>query len=368
MKYRIRCEYRKITSRQGGREVTNIYKCPACGAPIEFDSESGKMSCDYCASSFDVSQIDTQYKKYENKVYDETPVEKEYCSFDGYMCNSCGAEVATDENTAATFCSFCGSPTLIRGRLTGALKPELVIPFKIKKEEAVAAYKKWTGKGIITPSCFRKESTIQKITGMYVPFWLYDYDAQGYVTATGTRTSKSRSGDTVTVRTAHYQIGRNVESKYELIPADASEKMDDKTMDLLEPFNYDELRPFEMPYLSGYFAEKYTYKAEDMKNRIENRVRDYVNDEARSTMIGYQTLNILSSNLNLTRKRASYALMPVWILNYQYKGKNYSFNMNGQTGRIVGKLPKSMAKIAALFSGVTAASALIFALLGGLFG
>ena len=348
--------------------MTNIYKCPACGAPIEFDSATGKMSCDYCGNSFDVSQIDEQYKKYENTVIDETPVEKEYCSFDGYRCDSCGAEVATDEHTTATFCSFCGSPTLIRGRLAGALKPEFVIPFTIQRQQAVEAYKKWTGKGLITPSAFRKKSTIEKITGMYVPFWLYDYEAEGYVRAVCTRSSKSRSGNTVHVKTAHFQVGRNVCAKYELIPADASEKMDDKTMDLLEPFDYSQIRPFEMPYLSGYFAEKYTYKAEEMKGRVENRVRDYIETEARHTIVGYETVNIIGSNINLRRKRAVYTLMPVWVLNYEYNGKKYSFNMNGQTGRIVGKPPKSMAKIAALFCSVTAGSAMILALLGGLFG
>lgn len=348
--------------------MTNTYKCPSCGAPIEYDGATGKMSCEYCGNSFDVSQVNNQYQNYEDTVINEVPVEKEYCDFDGYRCDNCGAEVATDENTAATFCSFCGSPTLIRARLAGALKPEFVIPFRIQKEEAMAAYKKWTGKGIITPSAFRKKSTIEKITGMYVPFWLYDYDVDAYVRAVATRTSRDRRGDTVYEHTAHFNIGRNVSAYYEMIPADASEKMDDKTMDLLEPFDYNELKPFEMPYLSGYFAEKYTYGAEEMKSRVENRVRNYIYDEARKTIVGYSTVNIVGSNINMRRKRAAYTLMPVWVLNYEYNGKKYSFNMNGQTGRIVGKPPKSFAKIAALFCGVTACSAGIFALLGGLFG
>lgn len=349
-------------------QVTNIYRCPCCGAPVEFDGAAGKMSCDYCGSEFDVSQINEQYKKYEDVVEDVDPIAKEYCEFDGYRCNSCGGEVATDATTAATFCSYCGSPTLIRARLSGALKPELVIPFKIQKKQAVEAYKKWTGSGLITPSAFRKETTIEKITGMYVPFWLYDYDVEAYIRATGTRVSKTRSGNTVHVNTAHYNIGRNVKAEYEAIPVDASEKMDDKTMDLLEPFDYGEIKPFEMPYLSGFFAEKYTYTADEMKGRVENRIKNYINGEARNTIVGYSSVNITGSNVNMKRKRAAYTLMPVWVLNYKYNGKVYSFNMNGQTGRIVGKPPKSFAKISALFCGVTAVSAGIFALLGGLFG
>ena len=347
--------------------MTNVYKCPACGAPIEFDGATGKMTCDYCESSFDVSQVDEQYKNVD-VVQSEEPIQKEYCDFDGYKCDSCGAEVATDEYTAATFCSFCGSPTLIRARLAGMLKPELVIPFKVQREEAVEAYKKWTGKGIITPSGFRKKTTIEKITGMYVPFWLYDYDVNAHVRAVGTRTRRSKMGDTVHVHTEHYNIGRNVCAQYEMIPADASEKMDDEAMDLLEPFDYNEIRPFEMPYLSGYMAERYTYTADEMKGRVENRIREYIYGEARNTIVGYDSVNIIGSNINMARKRAAYTLMPVWVLNYKYNGKMYSFNMNGQTGRIVGKPPKSIAKIAMLFCGITASCAGLFALLGGLFG
>lgn len=348
--------------------MTNVYKCPSCGAPIEFKGATGKMTCEYCESSFDVSQVSEQYKNYEDVVHNEEKVEKEYCDFDGYRCDSCGAEVATDEYTAATFCSFCGSPTLIRARLAGMLKPELVIPFKIEREQAVEAYKKWTGKGIITPSSFRKKSTIEKITGMYVPFWLYDYDVDAHIRAVGTRTSRTRTGDTVHVRTEHYNIGRNVTAKYEMVPADASEKMNDTAMDMLEPFDYKEIVPFEMPYLSGYMAEKYTYTADEMKGRVENRIREYIYDEARNTIVGYHTVNITGSNINMSRKRAAYTLMPVWVLNYKYNGKMYSFNMNGQTGRVVGTPPKSIAKIAMLFCGITASCAGIFALLGGLFG
>ena len=348
--------------------MTNVYKCPTCGAPIEFDGKTGKMSCDYCGNSFEVSEVNEQYKKYENVTQNEETVQKEFCEFDGYRCDSCGAEVATDEHMAATFCSFCGSPTLIRARLSGVLKPELVIPFKIERKEAIEAYKKWTGKGIITPSGFRKKSTIEKITGMYVPFWLYDYDVDAHVRAVATRTHRDRRGDTVHVHTLHYNIGRNVCAQYEMIPADASEKMDDKAMDMLEPFDYREIKPFEMPYLSGYMAEKYTYTADEMKGRVESRIQQYIYGEARQTIVGYSSVNIVGSNINMKRKRAAYTLMPVWVLNYKYNGKMYSFHMNGQTGKIVGKPPKSWAKVAAIFCAVTASSAGIFALLGGLFG
>lgn len=150
--------------------MAETYKCPSCGAPIEYDGQAGKMVCHYCETEVDVSTMDQLHDKYDESTVDETVAEKEYCDFDGYRCDSCGAEIVTDETTSATFCSFCGSPAMIRGRLEGALKPQMVVPFVIKKDQAVEAYRKWAGKGIMTPSGFRKQSTVEKVTGIYVPF------------------------------------------------------------------------------------------------------------------------------------------------------------------------------------------------------
>lgn len=348
--------------------MVKTYKCPACGAPIEFDGQAGKMVCQYCQTEVEVSEMNQASNLYDEDVVDETPEDKEYCSFDGYKCDSCGAEIVTDEHTSATFCSFCGSPAMIKGRLSGALKPQMVIPFRIQKDGAVAAYKKWTGKGLITPSGFRKQSTIEKITGMYVPFWLYDYNADAHVQAHCTKKRRDRRGDTVYEHTDHFQVGRHVRADFDKIPTDASEKMDDRTMDLLEPYNYGELTAFQMPYLSGYQSEKFSYDSNQLASRAEARVRQYIMTEARGTINGYATVNVVSQNVKMTRRRASYTLLPVWILNYTYRGKMYTFAMNGQTGKIVGKLPKSFGKMAAWFGGIFAGAFGILMLLGGLLG
>lgn len=183
-----------------------------------------------------------------------------------------------------------------------------------------------------------------------------------------TKKRRDRRGDTIYEHTDHFQVGRHVRADFEGIPTDASKKMDDTTMDLLEPFNYNELAPFQMPYLSGYQSEKFSFDSNQMAERAEHRVREYIYGEARNTITGYANVNVTSSRMQLTKRRSTYALLPVWILNYMYNGKKYTFAMNGQTGKVVGKLPRSKGKIAAWFSGIFAASFGILMLLGGLLG
>ncbi len=346
--------------------MVNTYKCPGCGAPIEFDGVQGEMVCDYCGKHVNVSEMNTETDSYECDVEDATEDKSEYGSFDSYKCSNCGAEILTDEHTSATMCSYCGSPALIKNRLNGELMPAAVIPFRLNKAMAKEKFASWTRKGMLTPSCFKKEATVNSIEGIYVPFWLYDYDAHVDMTADATRVKRERKGDMEYTHTSHYKILREIEASYDKIPADASARMPDDVMDKLEPFDYNDMTKFEMPYLSGYCSEKYNFTKEEINYRAERRANSYAFKECRDTIKGYSSIKITNSRTRLRRNRAMYTLFPVWMLNYKYKNKDYFFAVNGQTGKIVGKLPLSKKKMALWFFGIFAGMEGIMLLFGGL--
>ena len=344
------------------------YVCPTCGAAMEFDVAGQKMTCSHCGTQMTVEELDRHYQELDKQYGKENQGEavqddmsggspftmgmqqaaheQDYSgNFKVYRCAGCGAEVLTDDYTAATFCSFCGRPSLMEDRLTGALMPEYVIPFKVGKEEAVNIYKEWSKKGTLTPSLLRSNATIEKITGIYVPFWLYDYDAVVDLDADCTITRSHTSGDYRIVETDHYKVKRVVEALFNRVPADASEKMPDDIMDMLEPFSYKELKKFEMPYLSGYYSERYNYDSDQMRPRIENRIAGYIEEAGRDTIDKrYGSVTVLHKNIQMNKIDASYALLPVWMLNYRYKNKEYMFALNGQTGKIVADRPVSKVK------------------------
>ncbi len=350
------------------------YKCPGCGAAMEFDSVSQKMHCSHCDTFLSVEELDALYENTDQNQSESLHTSGEFKdranqeNFQVYKCPSCGAEVLCDEHTAATFCSFCGNPSIIKDRVEGVKTPDAIIPFKISKEQAVEMYKSWTKKGLFTPSEFRSRAVIEKITGIYVPFWIYDYDAEAAITAHCTRVHTERHGDTEYVHTDNFRVTRDVQADYRKIPADASEKMPDDVMDLMEPFNYNEMTKFEMPYLSGFYAEKYNYGRDELAPRVEKRVGDYITSAARSTIVGYSSINIIDSRTHLKRNDAHYTMFPVWVLNYRYRDKDYNFTLNGQTGKIVGLLPVSKAKAFGFFAVTTAILFGVFTLIGGLLG
>lgn len=330
-----------------------IYKCPNCGSNMVFDSERQKLVCSHCNTVKDMEEV----KAVEN----EDKIE-----FKSYQCPTCGAELVTDITTTATFCNYCGNSALIESRIMQD-KPSAIIPFHISKEQARESYLKWCKNGVLTPKSFTSQSTIEKISGIYVPFWIYDYNTEVSLRADCTRVRVERRGNTEYTHTDHFDVYREVKTTYTKVPTDASEKMEDGIMDKLEPFNYESLKEFDMPYLSGFLSEKYSYTSNELQERVEKRIRDYASQAARNTVSGYATTSVVYENISLDKKQARYVLLPVWILNYRYLGKNFVFAMNGQTGKVVGNLPISKQKVAGWFSAIAAASFVIVHICSKLF-
>jgi hypothetical protein len=253
--------------------------------------------------------------------------------------------------------------------LSGNLAPAKVIPFSISKEQAQEAFVKWCRKGLLTPKDFMTADRIKNITGLYVPFWLYDVNGRGEAEATCTRVRTYSDKDWIYTETKYYHVYRKVDLNYSRIPCDASKKMEDSMMDKLEPYSYDNLKDFNMPYLAGYIAEKYDFTDEDMLPRIKERVSGYVDSYIDSTINGYTSVTYNRKNINIRKKHADYTLMPVWMVCYDYRQAEHIFLMNGQTGKIIGKPPLSKGKIFSWFAGVSAGCFALFriiTLLGGM--
>lgn len=342
------------------------YKCPNCGADMAFDSKSGKLHCDSCGNNENVESIpksNISYKKTDSsqKYFEENEAHE-------YKCNNCGAVLITDALTSATTCNFCGAGVVLSDRLTGSLAPSMIIPFKISKNQAMEAFKTWCKKGLLTPKGFMNANRITSITGLYVPFWLYDLDCDGEANATCTKVRTYEQGDYIVTETSYFDVYRRVNLHYDLVPQDASEKMDDLLMEKLEPFHYNEIKDFNMPYLAGFIAEKYSYDDKSLLDQVKEKVRHYVESYIHTTILGYTTTTYTRKNIKINPKQAHYALFPVWMVCYDYKKSEHIFAMNGQTGKIVGKPPLSIGKILAWFSGLSATFFLVINLIIYLFG
>ena len=321
------------------------YKCPSCGADLHFDPETQNLKCDYCLGNFTEADLETVTSDINYTTPGEENIEdagdNSYItqSVNVYACPSCGAEVVTDDVTSATICCYCHNPVVFTKQLSAEFKPSKVIPFKKDKDNALATFKEWSKKKHFLPSDFASPSQLEKITGIYIPYWLVDCNTSGYLSATARNMTSWQSGDYRYTKTDTYSVSRAGSMYFAYLPHDASRKADDKVMDSIGPFNFEEVENFSYSYLTGFLAEKYDVTKEEVYPDIKELVERSVLAELNSSITGYDSSHVDACNVQIHDSKFHYSLLPVWMLTYIYKGKTYIYAMNGQTGRTFGSLP-----------------------------
>ena len=343
--------------------MADTLKCPNCGSNLTLNADTQKLECQSCGASFDPSQLDVKVGELEggNTGYSapttplaepvpmpgEEQVEEQTQADNGmpeqteFVCNACGAKLITDSHTSATFCTFCGSPALVGKRLTEKFQPQYMIPFKYSRQSAEEAFIKWAGKGKWTPFGFVSKKNVAKMTGLYVPFWLFNIDAT--VDAEGTGDKISYSGNDQITET--FDFTRHGKLEWRNVPLDGETRVDDALMEAIEPFEFDALIPYDYRYLPGFYADRYDQSPQDLAERATKRGMDGIDKALKGSLRStYDKFRIKKNLSKIDKMEANYALLPVWFMSYKYRNKFYYFAMNGQTGEVAGTVPVSPVK------------------------
>ena len=359
--------------------ATITFKCPNCGGGLQFDPASQKYKCEYCLSVFTQAELE---QLQPDEAGDQSAPDAGAGAGSGtgdmrmgrteaagrqpagqkngggeqavvYTCPSCGAEIVTDETTAATFCFYCHNPVVLQGRLDGAYEPDYVLPFALDRAKAREIFLGWLMKKKFVLRSFYSEEQIEKMTGVYFPYWTYSCQVDGHLEAEGTKESRSWvQGSTRYTENQRYQIVRDGQMDVEHVTRNALKKADRKLVEGVMPFEMKDIRPFSMGYLSGFMAEKRDIEHGEFDREVEEEVRSYAASSLAASVDGYSNVKIHSQQTDLKNGRWNYALMPVWTLTYKDggSGKIYYFACNGQTGKVCGKLPLDRGKLAAFFA------------------
>ena len=394
------------------------HKCPNCGGPLTFDPNDQKFHCDYCLNIYteeEVSQYEQEQKEArgaqtqqtsaeengadqftftaeeqldqmddaEKKAFaeagglsdsadDATPNgtmenEDNEATMELFLCPSCGAEIVTDATTAATFCYYCHNPVVLGKRLEGKYLPNKVIPFKISKKEAEKRFLEYVGKKKFVPKAFFNKKQIECLSGVYFPYWIYDAKLQGKLQGEGKKIRVWRTGDTEYTETKFYHVEREGEVNLKNLAENALQKANVQLVKGVLPYQFNEMKDFNMGYLSGFMAEKRDIEQKAVEGNMQATMKNSAEKLMRESVQGYNALSVNSFGVIPKKEDWSYALLPVWTVTYKGKdGKIYYYSMNGQTGKVFGELPVDYGKVT-LTGIISAVVVLIIALIGGYF-
>ncbi len=327
----------------------NAAKCPNCGSNVTYDSLRGELICNNCGGCFDPATLDKVGAfgfVNPEKDYDGTiEISGDDADRVEIVCNSCGAQIVTDKNTASTFCAFCGSPALVTRRLTREFKPDYIIPFKFDKEQAIKIFEDYCATVSHLPKSFRSKKILEKMTGLYVPTWIISTEVEVNVVGHG---SKGKMVDEAysdnhasTINNYSMLTFGKVKFRLKDVPFDGEIKIPNRLMAACEPFDYSELIKFRPEYLQGFFAEKYDEQPLDMTDRIYRRLDRYAFAVCEQITFGFDRFvpDTNASYTSYNNQNIKYALLPCWFLSIEFDGKSYQYIVNGQTGKVAGDFP-----------------------------
>ncbi len=307
-----------------------MYQCPDCGGEMRFDIPSQMLKCGYCNNL-------TEPSEHPNVKGAQEATEFEVTKF---VCNQCGAEIFSEDNTAAAFCSFCGSSTLLTSRLAKEKCPDAILPFQKTKEDCIKEYKKIMRRAIFAPDEYKDEKHIESFRGIYMPYWVYDVKHHGSYCLHGTK--ESRKGDYDI--TKHYNLTGEIDAEYKGITHDAAKEFADDISESFAPYDVNKMLPFHPAYLAGFYADtqdvNYCIYEDDAKELAHTITQKTL--EKHPVYNGYNirvTKSKRYTPYEVTLEKPHYALFPVWFMSYQKNGRVGYVSINGQTGKVSADIP-----------------------------
>ena len=361
------------------------YKCANCGGPLTWDAKKQAYFCDYCNSSFTQEEVakmrpesaaaqqssedlkrpadvDTGMQSSGDAGADHAPGAVQY------NCPSCGAQIMTDETTAATYCYYCHNPVVLADRLSGAFLPDCVIPFEIDEKKAREIFLSWVKRHRYIPKDFYNEKQIGHLSGVYFPYWIYNCQVDGKIEGDGKRLRTWVTGSLQFTETSVYDISRSGVMQIDNVMRIALKKASRVLCEGVMPFQTAKMRPFSTAYLQGYTAEMRDVEKDGLSAEVEAEVKRFAEEKLKAQAEeGYNSADIRSAETHIDSQSWRYALLPVWTLTYTdaKSGKLYYFSINGQSGKTCGELPVDRRRLLGLFAMVFFPAFVILLLLIG---
>ncbi len=332
--------------------MKQITKCINCGSSVKFNPHKEMLCCDHCDSTYPISASKNAklIRKYES---DYTPQNNFNQSV--FFCNTCKSTHSVQTDKISTRCPSCGATTLVKSQ-NETNTPDGIIPFKFAKDKASEIFFNWLHKRKLAPKNLIVMARNKKISSVYVPIYNLNGVAVSRYVATVKKVHTDSSTDTIfsTVHTLRdvetLPIKNSVMSANSVVDSDLIDKICK-----IEP---SDIVPYSLDYLFGYCAANTNISIQQAVENLnkscintgENIVRHKLKEK-------YDEIVHLHAETSLQNLTFSHLYFPVFMNHYSYKGKNYHCYINGITGEVVGKSPKSIGKIMAIAGSILAAIA-----------
>ena len=323
---------------QSGDFVNMITKCEFCGGALKFDADIQMLVCEHCTSMFPVTETEEEKALADEAASDlHENAENDLMDCKEYECKSCGAHLIINDVETATYCAYCGQPTIVFDRIAIHRRPKYIIPFSITKDYAIANMREKFIQGEFVPDEI-KNFKPDLLRGIYVPYLLYD------IRIKDRQLIKGKYSEDKDSNSSYRFFYREAAGSFHEIPVDASQKLSNESSERLEPFYERGMTDFKVEYLSGFYADLMDSNPEHLKTIALSRARNMFNEQVIKS-VPATNCNLIENRPHYEFEQEEYALFPVWFMVFHRNDEAYTIMVNGQTGKVVGGLPANEDKL-----------------------
>ncbi len=346
--------------KQGSHFTQKTFPCTQCGANLVFCADVDALKCQYCGTINQISPPPLPITEYSfHNALKNIHAQKWSLNAQDreVKCPSCAATFMINFHTRSTTCPYCQTPIVTNMDIFMPLSPESLLPFDINQKEAKEIVKKWIGSLWFAPSSLKQfTETDSNFLGVYLPYWTYDSDTlsryhgqrgiiyHDRVTRRVFINGREELVDDVVERIEWSPVRGEISKHFDDVLIGATLTIPRKLADSLQPWDLENLTPFDDRYLSGFESETYQVALDKGFAYAQRTMEYYIRDAVRYQIGGdrQQITDLKIYHDNVTFK---YILLPIWTAHFSYKNKEYRFAINARTGVIKGERPYSKVKI-----------------------
>lgn len=313
-------------------------KCKSCGSNLEYDPNSGNLKCAMCGLYYPFEKDDT-YKARRVELGNLFALDKNDA---GAMiirsCKCCGASFSSKLVSLTSKCEYCGATMMVED--LGCM-PDACVPFAFDKAEALRLFKEEVGKRRFVNKKFKKSPNVDKIESLYVPAYSFSTDVDATYKGQLYTEDKDKDGNTSIHR---FSISGTESVSFSDMLVECSEHITQNELKTIEPFSISGAKKFMPEFIYGYSVEYYNRTVEESAKIV----REIVDSRTRSKILKrYDYDGINSFKVDYTYKNSKYScmLVPIYKLHFKFNKKKYSPLINGQNGKVGGKLPTNVGKV-----------------------
>lgn len=324
------------------------FVCPKCGGQVEFDIHTQKVACLYCGFT---QEIEPQRAAgVSEQVLDfvlPTARGHHWAESQHYLrCASCGAGSLWEACQSALSCPYCGSNQLIESEETANLvDPHAIGLMEVDEHKARQLVEDWLGKGWFSPDDLISSTRKTTLRPAYYPFWTFDGTLELHWRCE-VNEGDSDAPNWVARSGVEYRL-------FDDILISGNRAISAKEVKAISPFKLKDIVEFQPQYLAGWPALTYDIPlAQATLDGREQVIREVRRSLHRRVLPGKEKRNLTTGAVNWSGMTFNYVLLPLWVGRYRYKGQDFTFWINGQTGEIGGDKPRDRLKAAAIIASI----------------